>query len=223
MSPPCHARGRIPLPAARPGQYLTVRVRPDEQQRSLLRNYSLSGPPDAGYYRITVKREAMIASGEQLDVWSPNWGGNGFASDRARGLLTDLTPLIQQDKFDTSVFVPQILKIYQSEGKTWGLPLLSTGSYVYYNMKLFDQAKVPYLTTDWDDTSWNWQKYVDTGKKLTQNPNDINFPDAVNEHDDDHYNNLVLGGGREVQALLCGCEDGRPAATERHSQEDWDH
>ncbi|HZB94957.1 MAG TPA: hypothetical protein VE268_03260, partial [Herpetosiphonaceae bacterium] len=59
---------------------------------------------------ITVKREAMIASGEQLDVWSPNWGGNGFASDRARGLLTDLTPLIQQDKFDTSVFVPQILK-----------------------------------------------------------------------------------------------------------------
>ncbi len=123
---------------------------------------------------ITVKREAMIASGEQLDVWSPNWGGNGFASDRSRGLLTDLTPLIQQDKFDLSVFVPDILKIYQAEGKTWGLPFLSTGSYVYYNKKLFDQAKVPYPTTDWDDTSWNWQKYVDLGKKLTQNPNDIN-------------------------------------------------
>jgi MOSC domain-containing protein YiiM len=37
------------LPAARPGQYLTLRVRPDEQQRSLLRNYSLSGPPGAGF------------------------------------------------------------------------------------------------------------------------------------------------------------------------------
>src|SRR5215217_830449 len=46
-----------PLPAARPGQYLTLRVTPDEQRRSVLRNYSLSGPPDAGYYRITVKRE----------------------------------------------------------------------------------------------------------------------------------------------------------------------
>ena len=45
------------LPAARPGQYLTVRVQPDKQQRSVLRNYSLSGPPDAGYYRIAVKRE----------------------------------------------------------------------------------------------------------------------------------------------------------------------
>ena len=46
-----------PLPAARPGQYLTLRIQPDDEQRSLLRNYSLSGPPDAGYYRITVKRE----------------------------------------------------------------------------------------------------------------------------------------------------------------------
>ncbi len=69
------------LPAARPGQYLTLRVRPDGQQRSVLRNYSLSGPPDAGYYRITVKREhdgaasgylhTRLAVGEQVDVAAP--------------------------------------------------------------------------------------------------------------------------------------------------------
>ena len=46
-----------PLPAARPGQYLTVRIQPDDEHRSILRNYSLSGPPGAGYYRISVKRE----------------------------------------------------------------------------------------------------------------------------------------------------------------------
>src|SRR5436190_17888302 len=40
-----------PLPAARPGQYLTLRIQPDAE-RSLLRNYSLSGPPDGGYYRV---------------------------------------------------------------------------------------------------------------------------------------------------------------------------
>jgi ferredoxin-NADP reductase/MOSC domain-containing protein YiiM/ferredoxin len=70
-----------PLPAARPGQYLTVRVRPDKTQRSLLRNYSLSGPPDAGYYRIAVKREhdgaasgylhTQLAVGDRLDVAAP--------------------------------------------------------------------------------------------------------------------------------------------------------
>jgi ferredoxin-NADP reductase/MOSC domain-containing protein YiiM/ferredoxin len=70
-----------PLPAARPGQYLTLRVQPDEDQRSLLRNYSLSGPPDGGFYRITVKREhdgaassylhTRLAIGDQLDVAAP--------------------------------------------------------------------------------------------------------------------------------------------------------
>ena len=70
-----------PLPAARPGQYLTLRVQPDAQQRSVLRNYSLSGPPDAGYYRVTVKREpdgaasgylhTRLAVGDQLDIAAP--------------------------------------------------------------------------------------------------------------------------------------------------------
>ena len=70
-----------PLPAARPGQYLTLRVQPDKQQRSVLRNYSLSGPPDAGHYRITVKREhdgaasgylhTRLAVGDQLDIAAP--------------------------------------------------------------------------------------------------------------------------------------------------------
>jgi ferredoxin-NADP reductase/MOSC domain-containing protein YiiM/ferredoxin len=56
--------GGAPVPPARPGQYLTLRLQPDDQQRPVLRNYSLSGPPGAGYYRITVKREhAGAASG----------------------------------------------------------------------------------------------------------------------------------------------------------------
>ena len=70
-----------PLPSARPGQWLTLRVKPDQQQGSLLRNYSLSGPPGAGYYRITVKREhdgavsgylhSRLAIGDQLDIAAP--------------------------------------------------------------------------------------------------------------------------------------------------------
>src|SRR5947208_1849397 len=70
-----------PLPPARPGQYLTLRLQPDNKQRSVLRNYSLSGAPDAGYYRITVKRErdgaasgylhTGLAVGDRLDVAAP--------------------------------------------------------------------------------------------------------------------------------------------------------
>jgi ferredoxin-NADP reductase/ferredoxin len=70
-----------PLPAARPGQYLTLRVQPDKAQRAQLRNYSLSGPPGASYYRVTVKREqggavsgylcTRLAVGDQLEVAAP--------------------------------------------------------------------------------------------------------------------------------------------------------
>jgi ferredoxin-NADP reductase/MOSC domain-containing protein YiiM/ferredoxin len=69
------------LPAAPAGQYITVRVHVDRQTRPLLRNYSLSGPPGAGYYRITVKQEpggvvsgylgTRVAVGDQLEVAAP--------------------------------------------------------------------------------------------------------------------------------------------------------
>jgi ferredoxin-NADP reductase/MOSC domain-containing protein YiiM/ferredoxin len=74
-------RTGAPLPAARPGQYLTLRIQVDKDERSLLRNYSLSGPPDGGFYRITVKREhdgaasgylhTRLAVGDQLDIAAP--------------------------------------------------------------------------------------------------------------------------------------------------------
>jgi ferredoxin-NADP reductase/MOSC domain-containing protein YiiM/ferredoxin len=73
--------GGTPLPSPRPGQYLTLRIQPGEEETSLLRNYSLCGPPDAGYYRIAVKREpdgaassylhARLAVGDQLDIAAP--------------------------------------------------------------------------------------------------------------------------------------------------------
>ena len=123
---------------------------------------------------VAVKRETMIASGEPLHVFSSNWGGNGFTGDRVRGVIEDLSPFIQRDKFDLSVFLPDALKTYQFQGKTWGLPLLATGSYIYYNMKLFDEAKVPYPPVDWNDQSWTWEKFIDTAKKLSKNTGNMN-------------------------------------------------
>ncbi|MFJ3310017.1 MOSC domain-containing protein [Streptomyces sp. NPDC086549] len=71
----------VPLPAALPGQFLTVRVRPDAHEAPLVRGYSLSGPPGAGSYRISVKREphglvsaylhTHAAVGDELEVAAP--------------------------------------------------------------------------------------------------------------------------------------------------------
>ena len=54
------------VPAALPGQFLTLRLHPDPAGRPLLRSYSLSGPPDARDYRISVKREEHGAGSQFL-------------------------------------------------------------------------------------------------------------------------------------------------------------
>ena len=54
------------VPAALPGQFLTLRLHPDEGGRPLLRSYSLSGPPGARDYRISVKRESRGAASQFL-------------------------------------------------------------------------------------------------------------------------------------------------------------
>jgi len=48
---------RKPLPAFKPGQYLTFRFNIPGHPRPITRTYSLSGSPRSDHYRITVKRE----------------------------------------------------------------------------------------------------------------------------------------------------------------------
>ena len=86
------------LPPPRPGQYLTVRIQSGRGQRSLLRNYSLSGPPAAGYYRITVKHEhdgaasgylhTRLGVGDQLEIAAPR---GSFILDRSQAPVLLIT------------------------------------------------------------------------------------------------------------------------------------
>ena len=69
------------VPAALPGQFLTLRLHPDPGQPPVLRSYSLSGPPGAREYRISVKREehgigsqfvhTRVRAGDLLEVAAP--------------------------------------------------------------------------------------------------------------------------------------------------------
>jgi ferredoxin-NADP reductase/ferredoxin len=66
-------------PIAAPGQYLTVRIRPNGDEQQLTRSYSLSDVADERGYRISVKREGSgsrylhdhVSVGELLDVAAP--------------------------------------------------------------------------------------------------------------------------------------------------------
>ncbi len=69
------------VPPAQPGQFLTLRLPVSPDGQPLLRSYSLSGPPGASSYRISVKREphgagsqfvhTRVRKGDLLDVAAP--------------------------------------------------------------------------------------------------------------------------------------------------------
>jgi len=73
--------GGAAVPAALPGQFLTLRLPVKEGQPPLLRSYSLSGSPGAPAYRVSVKREphgagsqficSQVRAGDVLEAAAP--------------------------------------------------------------------------------------------------------------------------------------------------------
>ncbi len=73
--------GAEPLPAALPGQFLTLRLHPEAGGPPVIRSYSLSGRPGAESYRISVKQEphgaashwlrSHLRPGDTLEVAAP--------------------------------------------------------------------------------------------------------------------------------------------------------
>jgi ferredoxin-NADP reductase/MOSC domain-containing protein YiiM len=55
-----------PLPRARPGQFVTLKLEPVGGAPPVVRSYSLSGPPGSERYRISVKVEPDGAAGQYL-------------------------------------------------------------------------------------------------------------------------------------------------------------
>jgi ferredoxin-NADP reductase/MOSC domain-containing protein YiiM len=78
-----------PLPAALPGQFIVVRLRPPGAAMPMVRNYSLSGPQSGGFYRISVKLEAHGAASTYLHANMK--AGDVLEASAPRGAFTLLT------------------------------------------------------------------------------------------------------------------------------------
>lgn len=74
------------LPTALPGQFLVLRLRPKPDGPPILRNYSISGAPGAGAYRVSIKQEvnglgstflcSQVKVGDVLEVSAPRGSFN---------------------------------------------------------------------------------------------------------------------------------------------------
>lgn len=88
-----------------------------------------------------------------------------FVTFQSKDVLLDLTPYIAKDpELNIKEFYPKIIDRFTVNGKLYAIPR-DTAPYacVYYNKKLFDEAKVPYPTDD-----WNVFDLLDKAKKLTK-------------------------------------------------------
>lgn len=93
------------------------------------------------------------------------------------GLLADVSDMYKPDE------APLKSLAFTYQGKTVGYSCADEILVLYYNKKMFDDAKVDYPPAS-ADKAWTWQQFIDAAKKLTRDqkgktPNDAGF-DANN-------------------------------------------
>jgi multiple sugar transport system substrate-binding protein len=118
--------------------------------------------------------QIQIAAGNPPDIIGPV-GVEGL--NIFRDNLLDLAPLIASHKFDMTKFDPALSDYFAigKEGATIGVPYATYPSFIYYNKKLFDEAKLPYPPTKVGDTydgkPWDMEAVRQLGMKLTVDKN----------------------------------------------------
>lgn len=109
---------------------------------------TLENFPGAEYY---PKIATMAAGGTIGDsIWT-SIGGGGIYFLAARKTIAPIDDFVSKDKFDLTAYYPGTIKALTREGKVLGLPFKSHPglALIYYNKKIFDDAKVEYPTEAW--------------------------------------------------------------------------
>jgi multiple sugar transport system substrate-binding protein len=125
--------------------------------------------------------KTQIAAGNAPDIIGPVGveGLNLFIDQ-----LADLQPLIDSTGYDMSKYPAALADFFKigKGGATIGVPFGTYPSMLWYNKKLFDEAKLPYPPTkvgDYDGKPWDVAAVRDLGMKLTvdKNGNDATSSD----------------------------------------------
>lgn len=152
--PAAPAAGEAAAPAAEPVtiEWWTVNSEEysEDVQKALVVEFEKSHPnikvnltvlPESGFdEKMTTTLGAGSGAPDVAFFWNNNWFPEAL----------DLTPYIQADGFDTSMYLDGFWKTRSVWGdKVVGLPLGVGANFVMYNKDVFDAAGVAYPTDDW--------------------------------------------------------------------------
>lgn len=109
-----------------------------------------------------TKLLAQLAAGTGPDIFQN--GDGDVAKYVQQGAVQPLDDYINgKDGLDMNVFYPNVAKFGQVNGKTFYLTKDYSPLILFYNKKLFDEAKVEY-----PNENWKWEDLATAAKKLTK-------------------------------------------------------
>jgi multiple sugar transport system substrate-binding protein len=135
----------------------------------------------ASHQPAPSKLGTLIASGNAPDIIGPMGfsGANIF-----EGQWLDLTPLIEKHHYDLQQYPAPLVEMYREGDALVGLPFAMFPGVLFYNIKLFDVAGLPYPPAKYGDkytlggkqVDWDWDTVATLAKRLTvdANGNDAN-------------------------------------------------
>lgn len=93
-------------------------------------------------------------------------------------------------KFDKDKFPKQYLDAYSKDGKLYAIPKDFDSHALYYNKKIFDEAKMAY-----PDESWTWDTWKSAAEKLTNKEKNIYGMAAPVTWQGGYYETILQNGG----------------------------
>lgn len=151
-------------------QNVEALIRKFEEEHPNIRVQWIHVPSENYLQRLQV----MIAGGTPPDVF---WVGTDYYREYAkRGLLYDITPLIERD-LDESIFIqPQERERMYVDGRAYGIGSTWVSMHVYYNRDVFEKMGIEPPPAD-PEQAWTWDQFVETAARLTLDQNGRNALD----------------------------------------------
>ncbi len=134
--------------------------------------------------------EAGAQGGTLPDVF---WMHSNYSQKfMSNDMLLDLTDKVAaSDVIDIDNYYEDIAKLYQLDGKIYGIPKDYDTIGLWYNKTMFDEAGISY-----PDETWTWDTLAEAAKKLTkEDGSQYGFVSAASYNQDGYYNAIYSMGG----------------------------
>ncbi len=147
--------------------------------------------------------EAGVSGGDVPDVfWMHSNNSQMYMKNGALLKLDDY--IAKSDKIDMANYMPEITELYTYDGSTYAIPKDYDTIALWYNKKMFDEAKI-----DYPDDTWTWDDMYEAAKKLTKKDGSQYGFAANPSNDQDTYYNMVysMGGCIVTEDKKSGYDD----------------